>query len=156
MRASAGLKAKRKSIIRIKSTAEKSKEKAAVDYGNTPIEEKRLLAIWNTYAQEVKKQTGGFTGSILSNCIPKLQTDGCTILVTFKNATNEVEFNRLSIELLDHLKSQLKNSSISFETQVIVKEEKKVMFTVQEKYDLLTEKYPKLKDWTDKLDLEIK
>lgn len=151
-----GVKAKRKSIIRIKSTAEDSVEKAAVDYGNTAIDQKNLTNIWNNYAKKIKAVSGGFTGSILANCQPQLKADGVTILVTFKNETNEIEFNRMSLDLLDFLKAQLRNSNISFETQIIAPKEEKVIYTLQDRLNHIMEKYPQLEDWKDKFDLDIK
>lgn len=146
----------RKSIIRIKPQSEKEKEDVSISHGNESFTEGELLAIWNTYVQKMKLTSGGFTSSILVNCEPILKKDNQTIHLIFRNETNEIEFNKLSFDLLEHLKFELKNDHINFSTEVNKAKAKKTLYTNKEKFDHLAEKHPELNDWLQKLGLELK
>ena len=146
----------RKSIIRIKPQSKKEKEDVSISHGNESFTKETLLAIWNTYVQQMKLTSGGFTSSILVNCEPILKEDNQTIHLIFRNETNEIEFNKLSLDLLEHLKFELKNDHINFTTEVNKAKAKKTLYTNREKFDHLAEKHPELNDWLHKLGLELK
>jgi DNA polymerase-3 subunit gamma/tau len=90
------------------------------------------------------------------NCEPQLQPDGKTIHVIFRNETNELEFGKMSLDLLEHLKSSLKNNDLEFTTEVSIEKAKKVLYTNRDKFDHYAEKQPKLLDWATRLGLELK
>lgn len=115
-----------------------------------------MVALWNAYSDEKKKTLGGFSSSILSNTEPKLLADNKTIHLVFRNETNELEFAKLSLELLEYLKSNLRNNHICFTTEVSVEKAKKLLYTNRDKFNHFTKKHPKLLDWEQKLGLELK
>ena len=117
--------------------------------------QQELEPIWKTYAETTKQTSGGFSGSVLANCLPTLKEDNKTIHLIFRTDTNEKEFNRMADDLLIHLKSTLKNNFIQFKTEVNKEKAKKVLYSNREKFDHFTEQYPKLKDWETKLGLAI-
>ena len=147
---------KRKGTIRIKPEVEKGKANKVLDYGNEPIQQGMLSEKWEEYATKIKQTSGGFSSSILVNCEPKLKEDNKTVHIIFRNETNELEFSKMSLNLLEYLKSKLKNSHIEFTTEVNQVKAKKVLYTNRDKFDHLAKAEPKLLDWAAKLGLELK
>lgn len=147
---------RRKSMIRIKPQESEEKEKVAKYYGDEPFTLDHLKAKWNIYTDRVKEISGGFSASVLSGCEPQILEDQKTIHLVFRNETNELEFTRLSLDLIEFLKEELKNNHINFQTEVNKQKAKKVLYTNKDKFDHFTEKYPQLNDWADKLKLELK
>lgn len=126
-----------------------------INYGSELFTEEQVIEVWKNYASKVKDTSGGFSGSVLANCQPKLK-ENQTLHVIFRNETNLQEFIKLSENLLNHLKSSLKNNNIQFETEVNKEKAKKILYTNREKFDHFAESYPKLKEWENKLGLELK
>ena len=147
---------KRKSTIRIKPETKTNQENQVKHYGNEQIIPEVLIEKWQEYANQVKKTSGGFSSSILVNCEPKLKEDNTTIHVIFRNETNELEFSKMSLNLLEYLKSSLRNNNIEFTTEVNQVKAKKVLYTNRDKFDHLAKTQPKLLDWAAKLGLELK
>ena len=150
------IKSRRKSIIRIKPQVAKEESKVAVNHGDNQFSEDQLNKLWIEYSTKMKETSGGFSASILANCEPALLKDNKTIHVIFRNETNELEFNRLSLNLLEYLKSNLKNNHICFTTEVNKEKSKKVLYTSKDKFDHFSELEPKLLDWATRLSLELK
>jgi len=84
-----------------------------------------------------------------------LLEDQTTVHLVFRNETNRKGFLRLSEDLLTHLKSELQNNNILFSMEVNKSKAKKVLYSNRDKFDHFSEKYPKLKDWENKLGLEL-
>jgi DNA polymerase-3 subunit gamma/tau len=150
------LKSRRKSIIRIKPQGAKEESKVVVNHGNEIFSTDALNKLWTEYSSKMKETAGGFSASILANCEPALLDDNKTIHLIFRNETNELEFNRLSLNLLEFLKSNLKNNHICFTTEVNKEKSKKVLYTSKDKFEHFSELEPKLLDWATRLGLELK
>ena len=149
-------KTRRKSVIRIKPKANQDTKKEVVHHGEETFTQSQLIDTWKIYSDNIKRTAGGFSGSILTNCQPELLADSKTIHVIFRNETNELEFGRMSLELLEYLKSQLKNNHLNFTTEVSVAKAKKVLYTNRDKFEHFAISNPKLNDWMTKLGLELK
>ncbi len=149
-------KTRRKSIIRIKPSEKSEKIAEVIDHGNQGFSENQLQSYWEQYAKKVKASSGGFSASILANSQPILRDDKKTIHVIFRNQTNELEFGKLSLGLLEFLKLNLKNSHITFTTEVNETKAKKVLYTNRDKFNHFSKTYPKLNDWAQKLGIELK
>lgn len=154
--ASTAVKGRRKSIIRIKPQTKEEVKKEQIYHGDQPFSSEQITQLWKKYSDAKKKTLGGFSSSILSNTEPKLLPDNKTIHLVFRNETNELEFGKLSLELLEFLKSNLKNNHISFSTEISVEKAKKLLYTNRDKFNHFTEKHPKLLEWEEKLGLELK
>lgn len=149
------IKSRRKSIIRIKPAEKKNSTQEIIDYGSETFSQEHLTKYWDIYAAKTKQLTGGFSGSVLTNCNPKLNPDQKTIHVIFRTDTNQTEFLRLSDDLLIYLKSELKNNNIVFDTEVNKEKAKKILYSNRDKFDHYSEQFPNLKDWENKLGLEL-
>ncbi len=150
------IKSRRKSIIRIKPQATKEDNKAVINHGNEAFSKEEVTKLWGEYSTKMKETSGGFSASILTNCEPAILEDNKTIHVVFRNETNELEFTKLSLNLLEYLKSNLKNNHICFTTEVNKEKSKKVLYTSRDKFDHFSELEPKLLDWAARLGLELK
>ena len=104
----------------------------------------------------MKQSLGGFSSSILANCDPILKEDGKTVHLIFRNETNELEFNKLSLDVLEFLKSSLRNNHVTFSTEVSKEKAKKILYTNRDKFVHFSKDYPKLLEWEQKLGLELK
>lgn len=91
----------------------------------------------------------------MANCLPTINKDNKTVHLIFRTGTNQTEFTRLSEELLIFLKTNLKNNHIKFESEVNKEKAKKVLYSNRDKFDHFMEKYPELKDWENKLGLDL-
>jgi DNA polymerase-3 subunit gamma/tau len=149
-------KRRRKSMIRIKPQEVEAKEEVVIYYGDAPFTSDDLISKWNVYSSNMKQTVGGFSASVLAGCEPILLDDQKTIHLVFRNETNEIEFIRLSLDLIEYLKSELKNNHINFTTEVNEQKAKKVLYTNKDKFDHFSEKYPQLIDWAEKFKLELK
>ena len=152
----AGKVGRRKSIIRIKPQKVEEVVKEEVFHGDEPVNQKDVTKFWKEYTNLMKPSLGGFSTSILANCEPKLLEDNKTIHLIFRNETNELEFNKLSGGVLGFLKKNTKNSHITFSTEISKTKAKKILYTNRDKFDHFAKTHPKLKEWEQKLGLELK
>lgn len=147
---------RRKSIIRIKKPETVVQEQTVVYYGDEVVSEEKIIHFWKEYYNQMKNTLGGFSSSIIGNCDPQLLEDQKTIHLIFRNETNEMEFNKMSLGILEHLKSHLKNNHLSFTTEISKEKAKKMLYTNRDKFNHFAEKHPKLLEWESKLGLELK
>ncbi len=70
------------------------------------------------------------------------------------NHTNSVELEKNSNELMGYLRHQLSNDALTLKIHLDVKEEKKFVYTNEDKYHALAEKNPALKLFKKKFNLE--
>lgn len=147
---------RRKSIIRIKKPETVEQEQTVVYYGDEVVSEEKIIHFWKEYYDQMKNSLGGFSSSIIGNCDPKLSEDQKTIHLIFRNETNEMEFNKMSLGILEYLKSNLKNNHLSFTTEISKEKAKKMLYTNRDKFNHFAEKHPKLLEWESKLGLELK
>ncbi len=147
---------RRKSIIRIKKQEVTEKEHVNIYHGDETVVIEKITILWKQYYSEMKSKLGGFSSSIIGNCEPILLEDKKTIHLIFRNETNEMEFNKMSLKILEFLKSNLKNNHLSFTTEVSMEKAKKILYTNRDKFDHFVEQHPKLLEWEQKLGLELK
>lgn len=76
------------------------------------------------------------------------------ILLSLTSPLQEDLVNEFRTEIVQHLRSRLKNSNLSISTKLVKPEEKKMIYTPQEKFNYLAEKYPTLITLRDRLGLD--
>ncbi|MBP93950.1 MAG: DNA polymerase III subunit gamma/tau [Flavobacteriaceae bacterium] len=102
--------------------------------------EAQLVAVWNVFVKELEA-TGKFNlASILSIDIPKV--NGTAIQLEFPNATNKLEVERESYELLSYIRKELNNYDIHLDMTVNEEMEKQYAYTTAEQFEKLKEKNP--------------
>ena len=83
-----------------------------------------------------------------------LHEDGISIPLTLTNPLQEDLLNGFRHELLQFLRSELKNTQLRLEVQVVKDAPQKKLYTPHEKFNYLLEKYPGLQELKDRLGLD--
>jgi DNA polymerase-3 subunit gamma/tau len=91
--------------------------------------------------------------ALLQLDIPRLKNK-TEIHYAVPNDTNRVELEKNSNELMTYLRDQLSNDALTLKVHLEVKEEKKFVYTNQDKYHALAEKNPALELFKKKFNLE--
>ena len=144
--------------IRAKKEHEIKQLDVVVDEENLPKEpftQEELTNHWNLFVNEIEAKGQFNLASILSIDKPKLAEDGVTVKLTFPNATNKVEVERQSYDLMSYLRKSLNNYDINLDINVDEVMEKKYAYTPIEKYEKLKEKNPNIELLRKAFDLDV-
>lgn len=76
------------------------------------------------------------------------------IRLQIHNPILEFIFDKIKVELIAHLRKELKNGGIKVELEKLESESKKMIYTNKEKFDHLAEQYPTIKLLQEKLGLD--
>ncbi len=106
----------------------------------TPFTEKKLVAIWSDYAQQLNKKGDKSLASILMASTPTLSNFNVSYILPNQMMGDQLE--RLRPRLLKFLRDSLQNFSIDLTVKIEVTEVKKFVYTPLEKYKKLQEHYP--------------
>ena len=91
----------------------------------------------------------------MNNHIPVIM-DESVVLLKLKNQMQESEIQKDKISIFNFLKRELKNAGLSLEIEMIkVEETGQKAYTSTDKFRLMMEKNPSLKDLKDKFDLDL-
>ncbi|WP_292946009.1 DNA polymerase III subunit gamma/tau [Olleya sp. UBA1516] len=154
---------KRTSGLSLKSIRAKKEHQikqldVVVDEENLPREpfnQDELTEVWNAFVHQIEKEGKFNLASILSIDKPTLAEDGFSIKLTFPNATNKVEVERQSFDLMSYLRKNLKNYDIALDINVNEELDTKYAYTPIEKYEKLKEKNPNLELLRKTFDLDV-
>ncbi|MEM5538656.1 DNA polymerase III subunit gamma/tau [Olleya sp. AS48] len=154
---------KRTSGLSLKSIRAKKEHQikqldVVVDEENLPREsfnQDELTEVWNAFVHQIEKEGKFNLASILSIDKPTLAEDGFSIKLTFPNATNKVEVERQSFDLMSYLRKNLKNYDIALDITVNEELDTKYAYTPIEKYEKLKEKNPNLELLRTTFDLDV-
>ena len=124
-------------------------EEEYVNYGSESFDEARILNTWKAYAETKKDNKPLF--AVLSNT-PKL-VDAENLQIELDSTSQEAILDDYKSDLLKHLRSTLKNSSIYL--QQIVKESERVelIYTPEEKFKYMAKKNPALLELKKRFDM---
>ncbi|QDK82712.1 DNA polymerase III subunit gamma/tau [Spirosoma sp. KCTC 42546] len=118
-----------------------------------PFDFDELQAAWQAFAKLRREKSDITTEQVVLN--RDLILDGTTIHLKLDN-TLQVDFlTELKPDLLGYLRTELQNSQIKLEHQVVVQEVKKMIYSSQDKYNYLAEKNPALHELRKVLNLEV-
>lgn len=118
-----------------------------------PVNEESLRKVWKAFAER-KKQAGKDSEFTILNQEIYLHEDGVTIPLTLTNPLQEDLLNGFRGELLQFLRSELGNSQLRLDVQMVKEAAQKKLYTPREKFNYLLEKYPALQDLKDRLGLD--
>lgn len=153
--------ARKISALSLKSIQKKQQLKEAF-IANQPDEEKlpieefsedEMKKAWLDYAQLVEKDGKFNLLSHLTMGVPRL--DGHIIHLEFPNYTIKTEVERAKFELLEFLRTNLKNHDIDLDITVNEKVEKKYAYSPREKFEKLKEKNPLIDRLRKEFDLDV-
>lgn len=132
---------------------ERQKKEEVAYEAHEPFTEEQVLAAWDKYIQELKKNGQKILPSVLATDQPKLKEN--VILIELPNETMKSNVEKEKAELLSFLKRDLRNSDISLKIKVNAAVAERKAYTPQEKYEKLKEKNPLLEDLKNTFGLDI-
>jgi DNA polymerase-3 subunit gamma/tau len=113
----------------------------------------KLEKVWVYYTESIAGQFPNFY-SILSTRKPQLKEDFILELI-LDNRAQELTMTERKSELLDFLRSELRNPKIQLQTIIMETTSQSKPYTPEEKYRSMSEKNPELKALKEGLDLEF-
>ncbi len=153
--------AKKVSALSLRSIQKKHEMKQELvakkpDVKNLPYKdftEDAMLAAWQSYSAIIEKEGKYNLHSHLSMGVPKLE--GSIIHLEFPNNTIKIEVERSKYELLEYLKENLQNYSVSISIEVNETSAKRYAYTDREKFEKLKEVNPLIDKLRTEFDLDV-
>jgi DNA polymerase-3 subunit gamma/tau len=114
-----------------------------------PLTDDEIRRAWSEYAEMRKSQVAEF--HLLSR---QVYINGPVVTVALANSVEEPLLQSITTDLVSYLRNRLKNGSIKVESVLNTEEVKRIAYTGKEKFDLLAEKNPILRELQDRLGLD--
>jgi DNA polymerase-3 subunit gamma/tau len=138
----------------IKTPAEEEKvSEPAQTYTNTKISFEAVKEHWHTFSSNMKKEGKKSEYVILDREINMME-DGFTLKIQLDNVIQQDQLNSFKTSLLDFLRKKIQNNQLMLEVVIVEQEGKRRMYTSDEKYKYLAEKYPIVEDLKKRFGLE--
>ncbi len=118
----------------------------------TEFDHQHLETVWSNFANEYKAKSPTF-GSAIEKYKPEL-ADNFRIRMKVDNMIIAKDVLNMAA-LLEYLKKELNNNQITIEPVLPGKKEKKVVLTDREKFEVMAQKYPGIRQLKDQLNLEL-
>ncbi|MFD2743918.1 DNA polymerase III subunit gamma/tau [Sphingobacterium populi] len=112
-----------------------------------------FLKKWNAYAEFIKQENKITLYTIMTSSTPTLQ--GNTIEVEVENMVQMEEMKLGKVDILNHLRVQLRNYALEIKEVVTEKTKVRKPYTSQEKYQAMVSKNPALETLRKKFDLGL-
>lgn len=113
-----------------------------------------LLKSWNDYATKLKNEGKINIFTIMTSYPPRLLSD-FIIELDIENKLQEDLLQIEKVELLNYLRTELKNFSIDLQTRILEQIQKKRLYTSNEKYQHMLEKNPNLEEFRKRFNLDL-
>ena len=110
-----------------------------------------MLNTWNTFAEELKSNKKINAYNIFTRHQPI--KDNNKLVIELVSLSEKAEFEDIQMDLLNSMKTNLKNNNISIKICITKEEKKNLIFTKKEKYQYLVGKNENLKLLQEKLEL---
>ncbi len=138
------------------SYTKKEEEKPAYLSGDSRSEfdMDTLLKYWNQYAGKIKQEGKINIFTIMTSNPPAL-LDNFVIELIIENKVQEELLVNEKVDLLNFLRTKLKNFGIELITKHIENTSRKRLYTSTEKYNHMVEKNPKLEEFRRRFNLDI-
>ncbi len=122
---------------------------------NKPFNQSDLVNVWNSYAETIKTEKPG-QFSLMQNYSPLLLENN-RVLVKFEGQIQIELFQEIKLDLLVHLKRNLRNLAIEIVEEIEVTEgpQKNRLFTADDKLKFLIEQNPALLRMKQQLNLDF-
>lgn len=117
-----------------------------------PFTNDRFLDAWAGLKQMFKDEARLM--AVLDEYQPQ-RVDDTTCVLTLANPWQRDEFKKFLNKIQDHLRSTLHNNNFELRLEVAAYDASQVAYTADEKYKLLAEKNPVLKDLKEQLNLQL-
>jgi len=120
---------------------------------NKPFSFERLQHQWSRFAKMKEEQ--GRQGELVILDRPIELREGHTICLKLDNTIQIQLLNGMRPELLHFLRENLQNHEVQLQAEVVVQENKRVIYTSQDKFRHLSEKNPALHELRNALGLDV-
>ena len=114
-----------------------------------PLTEEQVKEAWAEYARLRKDQVAEF--HLLSR---EVDLNGSIVTVALANTVEEPLLQSMMTDLVSYLRNRLSNPTIKVESVMKEVDVKKMAYTNKEKFDLLAEKNPIIKELKDRFGLD--
>lgn len=143
------------SSLRIQKEHQKKAEKIPDEssVNEQEVTQENIDSCWETYTNKMVEIGARNMVALLQLDVPRLKNKH-EIHLTLPNNTNRVELEKQSGSLLNYLRETLENDHLSLKIHVDAKEEKKFIYTAEDKYQELVQKNPLLETFKKNFNLE--
>jgi DNA polymerase-3 subunit gamma/tau len=117
------------------------------------VSQESLLECWENYTKHMTDNGARNMVALLQLDQPRLKNK-IEIHLTVPNDTNRVELEKQSTSLLSYLREKLINDHLTLKLHVDTKEDKKFVYTAEDKYDELVKKNPIIAAFKKNFNLE--
>jgi len=117
------------------------------------FDQDQLLKVWTYFTESIARQYPNFY-STLRKRKPILK-EGYVIALEIDNHVQEIEVQDKKTQLLEFLRNELRNGKISLITSIVERTGDDKPYSSDEKFKAMVRKNPLLKEFKDKLDLEL-
>jgi len=139
----------------LKSEEEKLEEKVELTGSEQdPFTKEEFLDVWSKYSCKMKGQNKMKLSALMDNYTPILKENfNVELQVESKILVDELLHEK--VDLMNHLRTTLKNFQITLESIIVDKPQEKKLYTSKDKYQYLLEKNPKLDDFRKVFNLDL-
>jgi DNA polymerase III subunit gamma/tau len=126
-------------------------KEAAQSYGNKPFSLDDVKKSWLSFAATLKSEGKKSEFIIMDR---EITLDKNTIRVKLDNLIQADQLNSFKVDILEYLRKKLDNNALMLECDISETEGKKKIYTSDEKFKYLSEKYPFLDEMKKRFGLE--
>jgi chromosomal replication initiation ATPase DnaA len=139
----------------IKESLTKKEDEAVDDVskiGSDEVTGDQLKSVWEEFVLKLKKEGRNREYNTLNQQVTF--QDDLTIVLTLPNSFQSKTIEDVQQELLTELRTKLNNKHVKLVTEIEKAEHKKLIYTNSEKFEFLADKYPRLRNLKQRLDLD--
>ncbi|MFL5730204.1 MAG: DNA polymerase III subunit gamma/tau [Cytophagaceae bacterium] len=140
-----------KKEVSSESKKQEGKKENESAYGNKEFTLQDVKKYWESFAQNLKNEGKKSEHIIMDRDIT---LDKHTIKVKLDNLIQADQLNSFKVDVLEFLRKKLDNNSLTLEADVAEAEGKRKIYTSDEKFKYLSEKYPFLDEMKKRFGLE--
>lgn len=142
-----------KSILEPPKNAQMENQEALLPDLKEPFTHEQLMQVWNSFAVNLKKEKKDSLYATLTGSVPHLNSN-YQITFDIANSAQGMDLEREKVNLLSHLRSNLKNYQIQFSYRI---SEKKQSFSADTKatFDKLADENPSLHKFRKLFNLDV-
>jgi DNA polymerase-3 subunit gamma/tau len=139
----------------IKTEEEKTEEKVELTGAEeNPFTQEEFLDVWTKYSVKMKAANKMKLSALMDNYTPIVKENFLVeIQVESKILVNELIYEK--VDLMNYLRSELKNFNIMLEPIIVETVQEKKLYTSKDKYQHLVAKNPKLDDFRKVFNLDL-
>ncbi|MDG2371217.1 MAG: hypothetical protein P8L83_01220 [Flavobacteriaceae bacterium] len=143
-----------KSVQFKKEVIKKNQNDTTENQLENPFNLDDLMVHWSNYLNKIESEGNQNILAILKMDSPRI-TNKYNIEFNVANSINKVELNKELESMLPYLRSKLNNYKINFNTNIIEKPNKNIIYTTEEKYEKMKSINPAIKILKQTFDLDI-